>query len=37
MSFRMDMLATFCDTIMKCAHVGLRPAAEFDFTSAFVV
>jgi hypothetical protein len=37
---RMVILVTvwsLCETIKKCAHVGLREETEFDFTSAFLV
>jgi hypothetical protein len=34
--FGMLLLRTLQNT-KKCAHVGLRVASEFDFTSAFLV
>jgi hypothetical protein len=35
--FLQQYVITFCETITKCAHVGLREANKFDFTSAFLV
>jgi hypothetical protein len=35
--FLQQYIITFCETITKCAHVGLRVETEFDFTSAFLV
>jgi hypothetical protein len=35
--FLQKYLITYCETVTKCAHVGLRVATEFDFTIAFVV
>jgi hypothetical protein len=35
--FLQQSVVTFCETITKCAHVGLRVATEFDFTSEFLV
>jgi hypothetical protein len=37
--FLQHYIITFCETIIKCAHVALTVASEFDFdfTSAFLV
>jgi hypothetical protein len=35
--FLQQYVITFCVTITKCAHVGLRVATEFDFTSVLLV
>jgi hypothetical protein len=36
-SFLQHYIITFCETITKCAHVGLTVASEFDYISAFSV
>jgi hypothetical protein len=35
--FLQHYVITFCETIIKCAHVWLTVASEFDFTSTFLV
>jgi hypothetical protein len=35
--FLQHYVITFCETIIKCAHVGTTVASKFDFTSAFLV
>jgi hypothetical protein len=35
--FLQHYVITFCETIIKCAYVGLTVASEFDFTSEFSV